>query len=462
MKKWSFIMLACVLLLTTFLTACGKDNNAGDVKENKKAEVSNQAEKANTESPKPVEPVLIKFYSHEKNDANEPFQKAIKEFNEIQSEIIVENVSLVQNADMNQYIEKLDVLMAAGEQVDGVFFTQDHLQSHAALGVLEPLGDYFSKESINTADEYFVNPTHDGQQYGMMITASPWLVMFNEEHLKEANLPLPDFGWTWDDFRAYAKALTKGEGNEKRYGTFFPTWGEFANPITYTDNPQPFLTEDGQLRYNEDSFKYWFEMRRAMEEDDKSVQKHADILATNPNIWADYFTGKASMYLTGSFGLKFTIHNETFPHTFKTVYAPVPRMPGQTEEGLTIMSGDYLAIGNKSKHKGETFKFLRWLSTEGAVHIPKQSAWKNGDGVANVKKLVGDNTDVVDIDSFVHVLFDKRVKTAGSSKVSVPYAGQLKKVLEEGFTKFQLDKTTAEEAQQFMMDEGKKIMDQQK
>ncbi|HEY0828852.1 MAG TPA: extracellular solute-binding protein [Bacilli bacterium] len=457
MKKWTLIFISSLLVLLVLATACSSGGNT-----------ANQQPTAapNTDSPndevKKAEPVKIKFYSHEKADPNEPFQKAINAFNGMQTEIQVENVSLVQNANIQEYIEKLDVLMATGEQVDGLFFTQDHLQSHAALGVLEPLDDYFGKHNLKASEEYFMNPTHNGKQYGMMLVASPWLVMFNEDHLKESGLPLPDFGWTWEDFSKYAKALTKGEGENKRYGTFFPTWGEYANPITFTDNPHPFFTEDMELQYSDESFKYWFELRRALEED-KSVVPHSDILATNPNIWAAYFTQKASMFFTGSFGLKYTLHNDTFPHTFKTVYAPLPKSSKDAEEGLTIMSGDYLAIAANSKNKEATFTFIRWLTTEGSIYIPKQSAWKKGDGVENVKRLVGDNnTDVVDIDSLVHVLFDPRVKTPSSSKISVPYSGQLKKVLEDGFTKFSLDKISAEDAQQFMMTEGKKITDQHK
>lgn len=461
MKRWTMGWVACMLMLMVFLTACGGTGSNGNSEgnENANSNANDPASESSSDTESASKPVTIKFYSHEKNDPNEPFQQAVNAFNEMQSEIVVENISLVQNANIDEYVEKLDVLMAAGEQVDGMFLTQNYLQSHAALGVLEPLDGYFEENGINPEDEYFMNPTKDGKQYGMMLVASPWLVMFNEDHLKEAGLPLPDFGWTWEDFREYAKVLTKGEGDDKRYGTFFPTWTQYANAITYIENPNPYLTEDLKPRYGEESFKYFFELRRAMEEEDKSVKPHAEILATNPNIWADYFNGDVSMYLTGSFGLKYTLHNDTFPHTFKTVYAPVPQREG-AEAGLTIMSGDYLAMSASSKHKEETYTFLRWLSTEGAIYIPKQSAWKAGDGVENVKRLVGDNTDVVDVDSLVHVLFDERVKTAGPTQVSVPYENQLGNLLGEGLNKFLLDRTTAEEAQQFMLDEAEKIMNQ--
>ncbi|MFD2876882.1 hypothetical protein ACFTAO_14225 [Paenibacillus rhizoplanae] len=31
------------------------------------------------------------------------------------------------------------------------------------------------------------------------------MTVFNKDHLEAAGLSLPEMGWTWDDFRDYAK-----------------------------------------------------------------------------------------------------------------------------------------------------------------------------------------------------------------------------------------------------------------
>jgi len=88
--------------------------------------------------------------------------------------------------------------------------------------------------------------------------------------------------------------------------------------------------------------------------------------------------------------------------------------------------------------------------------------WKKADGSKILTQTVGDKANLIDVEALTSTLFDKRVSTPESSVVSVPYQQQLKKIAEGGINKFLLDNTTFEEAQKFMMDEGQKVIDDNK
>lgn len=89
---------------------------------------------------------------------------------------------------------------------------------------------------------------------------------------------------------------------------------------------------------------------RAMEKTDKTTMPLADILAAKNHILQPFFAGKASMIPVGSF----------------------------------------LAMGTKSKQKDASFKFMRWLSTEGAAYIKDIPGWKK-----EAQKFMTEETDKI-------------------------------------------------------------------
>ncbi len=449
MNKWLSVSMASVMALS--LAACGGQQAAPE-------QTKGNAPAAQTSQ----EPVKVKFYTFKKDDPAEPTKIAVEAFNKKHPAIQVEYVSLVQNSDAREFMKKLDVMMAAGEAVDVVHFANpDLLMERAGRGVFEPLNKYFEKAKLKPEEEYLTSPTFNGNVYGMMLTAQQWFVILNQKHLEEAKLPIPQMGWTWDDFRDYAKKLTKGEGKDKRYGAYFHNLGEHANMIAYSELSHPQLKPDLTPNFEHPSFKYFFELRRAMEKDDKSVEPFADVLAAKYHILQQFYSGKASMAAVGSYAINVAKDEKRFPHDFKTVFAPMPRSSKDAELGNTQITGAYLGMGTKTKHKDEAFTFMRWMTTEGAGLLGDLPGWKKSDGKAIMTQIVGDKTNLVDLDSLIATAFDKRIKTA-SKPTDITYNQELKKVLENGFTKFLLDNTKYEDVQKTMADEAKKIVEANK
>ncbi|MCL6456661.1 MAG: extracellular solute-binding protein [Gorillibacterium sp.] len=309
MRKIVLIMSCFILAFTLYGCGSSKENSTA-TSEPTAAGTAKATEGA------AAEPAKIKFYTFKTNKAEEPVFQAVKAFNELQKDVEVEYVSLVQNSDSVEFMTKLDVLIAGGETID-VFMTgnEDQLLERAARGVVEPLDSFYATEGVTPADEYFKSPTIDGKTYGIITGSTQWLTVFNKDHLDAAKLTLPEMGWTWDDFRDYAKKLTTAD----HYGTYFHTWGEYPNIIAYTERPNPQLKADLTPNFDDPSFKYFFNLRRVMEKEDKSVEPYADVLAGNYHVLQQFFAGNASMLAVPSYVVRAGLNLEKFPHDFTLI-----------------------------------------------------------------------------------------------------------------------------------------------
>ncbi|NOV03959.1 ABC transporter substrate-binding protein [Paenibacillus planticolens] len=444
MKEKRAVFVSGALLTMSLLSACSAGTDKGT------------AESAAAAGAKPV---ILKFYTWDNESNQTARQKMIDAFHAKYPNITVQNVSLVPGNSVES-MKKMDVLMSSGEEVDVLEYGNiDETLARAAAGVLAPLDEFYANGHVNPEEDYYINPKLNEKYYATMLTSSPYFVLINEDALKEANLSLPTFDWTWDDFREYAKKLSKGEGIDKRYGTYFHTWGEYANLIAYSDLKSPYLTGDLKPGFNDPSFAYFFNLRRAMEKEDKSVKPLADIVGAKLSYITEFLNGKAAMLATAPYMLDNVMNKEKYPHTFRSVIAPLPRSSKNGELGITNIGGSYVSIAAGSKHKQEAYDFIRYMTTEQEARL-ELSGYKKADSKAIVERLFGKAPDVLDVTTLQETIFDKRVKTNFDPAVSVSYGNQLKGVLEKGFSKFMLDNTTAEEAQKWMMDESGKIAKQ--
>ena len=399
----------------------------------------------------------IKFYTFKVSKPDEPIYQAVQAYNESQDKVEVEYVSLVQNSNSTDFMKKLDIMISSGEVAD-VFMTgnEEELLERASRGVVEPLNSFFEQEKVNPEEEYNKVIKLDDKIYGLLSSSTQWLTVFNREHLEKAGLKLPEMGWTWDDFRDYAKKLTA----DGHYGTYFHTWGEYANIIAYTERPNPQLDANLNPIFDDPSFKYFFELRRAMEKEDKSVEPYSDVLASNYHVLQQFFAGNASMLAVPGYVVRAGLNQEKFPHDFQMVFAPVPRSVDSQEIGMTSIGGGGLAIGAKSKHKEAAFDFVKWMTKESYKYTHEIPTYKGVDGAALINDFFKENTDLIDTESLTKTLFDPRIKVANT--FSVPYGSELKTIVENGFSNYMLNNLSFDEVKTTMTNEVKKVVEANK
>jgi len=451
MKKHATLLLSIILLAVTVLAGCS--SSTGGSKGNNGATT---APKSSSE-PAAQEKVTIRYFNWDNDVQAQTTAEYIKQFEAENPNIRVESVSLVPGNSL-ETMKKLDFLVASEEQVDLIAFPNtSELFSRAQNGVLAPLNEFYEADGLKPEEEYMVNPKMNENYYGIQTNATTNFILLNKDALDEAGLEVPKVGWTWDDFRDYAKKLTKDNNGTKQYGAYFHSWPLYMNPAAQVNMRHPFLTEEGETNFTDPTFKYFFELRRAMEAEDKSAKPYSDVIGAKLAYRTEFFDGKAAMMLTGSWMISEIGDTEKYPHAFKTAIAPVP-LPSAGADPSVFIGGNFVSIGANSKHKEESYKFARFIATnlsEARIELP---GWIKGDAKPIVERLIGENKELYDLDSLMYTLFTDEIKPLPASNVVVSYDKELDQILTDGFSKFILSNQSADEAQKWMVDEANKVI----
>lgn len=447
------VLVSMLFLLVLVLAACGSGDDNG--KGNDSNGGNNNGNNEVSENDGDDEVVTINYYTWEGDESAEFIEERIKNFEAENPNIKVDYKALVNSNDSVEYYKKLDIQTGTGQPIDVVAFSHvDFLIERAARGVLAPIDDFLAEDSIDPADEFFIHPEYDGKTYGVQDASQPWLVALNKDALDEAGLDVPEWGWTWDDFKEYAEKLTKDD----QYGAYFHTWGEYASFPAYSELPHPYLTEDEKPVFGDESFKDYFNLRRDLEEAGYT-KTFQDTVAGKLHYATEYFNGEAAMLPVGSFFLVQIMDEEKYPHDFQTVFAPLPRSSEDVEVGSSYTGGHYLAVGESSEHKEESYKFALYMAqqTETLRDFPGS---RNVDEDKVMDLIVGDYGELIDRESLTNTIYNENIYIPYNPSYSTGYSSQLKSVLEDGFSEFMLDGITAEEAQDSMIEESQRIIDQ--
>lgn len=395
MKKWA-VLIALTGLMTSLLAGCGSSgtNNAPS---------STPSSDNATSTPEQKE-VTIKFINWEPSSV---YQPAIDAFEAKYPHIKVKYVPLVEN-DSNETLKKLDIMYASGEDFD-VFSLNSipNFSQRANNGMLEPLDSYISAEGMNYEDEYKAEQmTLDGKRYSLPGKFGPWLILLNKDQLDAASLQVPQ-SWTWDEFREYSKQLTNGEGANKHYGTFFHTWKDYFLLRLYSSSSNQGIMNDEGTELNVDNplMKQSLQLRYDMEYVDKSATPYQDVITQKIPYRDQYFQGKASMLPTGPWMIAEAGGTDKIPATFVSAFAPWPSN-NKGDDIYSFGAADSLVISAKSKHKQESYEFIRFLSTEGMSLTKQLSAWKKADIEKEVDAIIAStqSPDKIDKASLMNTL----------------------------------------------------------
>ncbi|MCU1579711.1 MAG: uncharacterized protein JWP19_1915 [Rhodoglobus sp.] len=125
------------------------------------------------------------------------------------------------------YYANLATLIASGKKPDLTFTASEGIKFLAANNLVVPINDYLNNDpAAKTFKDDIAPALLQSFGYKGDITALPngWndmVIYYNTKLFDAAGLPYPKSDWTWDDFKATAKALTKdtnGDGTTDQYG----------------------------------------------------------------------------------------------------------------------------------------------------------------------------------------------------------------------------------------------------
>ncbi|MEV4472499.1 sugar ABC transporter substrate-binding protein [Nonomuraea sp. NPDC049504] len=310
------------------------------------------------ESPAPGEPVTIDFLSlawqKESVAAN---KQLVDEWNKANPDI---QVTYVQGS-WDNVNDQLVTQFSGGTAPDVIHNDSPALSGFASDGYLLDLKDKLPAElKSDIPQPAWDTVTFDDGQGGQGVYGVPFLqesqvIIANKKLLDAADVrvPTPDNPWTWDEFSAAARKMTKG-------GTYGVAW-PMKSPVNKTLNLALnfggtfFQTTDGKT-----TVKVGPEEREVLQRihDQLHKDKSADPAALGQGT-ADplpaFYQGKFAMLPTGVY-LRQQVAEQA-PDDFEWVTLPAPKGTSASQGAVS----QTLSIAQDSKHPDEAMKFIAFF-----------------------------------------------------------------------------------------------------
>jgi multiple sugar transport system substrate-binding protein len=135
------------------------------------------------------------------------------------------DVQLIEIASQGDYLTRLGADFAAGTPADVLLLNYRRYAQFAARGVLEPLGPYLRRSNVLDERAFYRQALDPFRWRGELMcipqNVSSLVVYYDRDLFRAADLADPADDWTWDDFLAAARALTRdldGDGLTDQYG----------------------------------------------------------------------------------------------------------------------------------------------------------------------------------------------------------------------------------------------------
>lgn len=156
------------------------------------------------------------------------------------------NVTIVDNftpvSTWSEYSNKVVTQVAGGQAPDVINIAIEGARLLQSKGILIPLDDIIAadsgaKELTEDVHEALIAPFNiDGKTWYIPHSWNNMVIHYNTKMFAEAGLEPPKADWTWDDFLETAKALTKGEGDNKVFGFGIPNFNFGLTPWLLTNS----------------------------------------------------------------------------------------------------------------------------------------------------------------------------------------------------------------------------------
>ena len=321
------------------------------------------AEEARTEAPAAAQPaaegeVVQLVYQDWRTDWFPGMaQRMLAEFHALHP-----NIRVFYTPDPEDVPGEMPGIFQAGTAPDVVSGCCDFFPARAQAGYLLDLRPYVARDLpadlIAEWDEaqYKSFFTTDGAQYALPKYHGSLAVYFNKDMFDAAGIPYPTRDWTYDDYLAAMRALTRdsnGDGATDVWGsTFDPIYdrvqihvnafgGHYANPADPTDcvlDEPPAVAALDWLR------------ARIQQDGVMATPLALNKLETRRAFWE----GRVAMVEDGSWALKDILANAGF----RVGVAPFPVGP---EGRATLATTDGFAISATTAHPAEAWELLKFL-----------------------------------------------------------------------------------------------------
>ena len=430
LSKLMALVIVIAMLGTLMLAGCASQSTTA-------APAATTAAAAGETTVASNEPVTIRFTSWQSMYADQD-KLVAAEYQKTHPNVTVE---FEYYGDMNsmEYLKKIDLMIMGGEAIDIVMApSPGDYSRRAQSGSYLALNDLLAAEGKALTDLYVIDTQVDGKYFAIPADLKSFFVMINKDMLDKAGLPVPSLDWTWDDYREYAKKMTSGEGAQKIYGSYYHTWPTMSILPMYSSKvDNAMLKSLTETTFSDPLFAKALQFRYDLEQVDKSSTPLADAKSLQMTYRAKFFNSEVAMIPIGSWMIPEVKDVSKYPHTFQTVFAPLPIWPGDTANlGMTNTANHYYSLASTSKNQQAAYDFLRYYTTEGMkIRGVSMTAEKGVDKMVYVDLMVGADKSLYDYDSLKAVMTNPNWKD-NVEAMSPGYVSELGVMVGEEADKF--------------------------
>jgi len=299
----------------------------------------------------PSGPVTLTFWHGYTAAEADSLNALLDQWNAENPDIRIE--PLIVNND--KALQKLTVALQAGKPPDITYQYGSSLPQLAAAPGLVDLTEWTQQPDVDWED--FVAGAREAATFEEKVLGVPALidnlaVVYNKELFDAAGLEYPNDQWTWDDFRAAAKALT--DPAEKRFGFSYPMDASEDSVWHY----DPLLWQNGGSILTEDNTQAAFNSPEGVEALDvlvgMAVEDESVFLDLQNSPYTGLFnSGKIGMLVTGPWDLS----------SFPDVDYGVEILPGFDGDHQTIAGPDMWTVFDNGGGRAQAaLDFIAWLT----------------------------------------------------------------------------------------------------
>lgn len=399
MKRLISLMMVLTLCISIF-AGCGKsaeENQATEQSADKAGKTDKDTGKSaedKADDNKDAEPEEVELVCYlEKWGSTPAFQTALEAF---QVEYPHIKIKLEETSD---YETKVAIASAAGEAID-VIAVKNPIQfvNWMDVGILSPLNQYAQNAGYSFEDEFGVNaiPANvDGDHYYFPWTRTVWQMVYNKQIFDEAGIAYPSSTepMTWSEYRALAKQLTSGEGQDKIFGTYHLNWPTYwyGQAIQQLGGGEHFYTKDGLSNIEAPEFREALQYAYDMQHVDQSMPTYADV-ATQKIKGQAFLSGDYGMHIIGSWVIGWLGDQEMYPRDWEAGIAPLPVPDNETEKVTWGVVGGF-AIPKSSAHPEEAFIFLDYITSNAPQLVTNQIFAHKNAVPENLSQVLADSID---------------------------------------------------------------------
>ena len=314
------------------------------------------ANSSSTGSKKASGPVTITFWHGQNQSAGKVIKSLADEFNRTHTDVKVD-AQIGAVADSLQ--AKMTAALAGGKYPDVVYIFGPNVANLARSPKALDLTKAVTTRAWNWDDFYPAAReavTIDGKVRAIPALIDSLAVVYNKRLFRQAGIPAPKAGWTWDDYRAIARQLTNkskgvfgtgwlGVGDEDTVWRLWPMIWDLGGDV---------LAPGGkQVGYGGQSGLRALTLVNQMAAQDKSV--YIDKTSGTEQMYRVFNSNRMGMVPTGPWELPDIISS-------KVDYgvAPLPTFSGKP---VTIAGPDtWMLFDNGSARARAAQEFVQWLT----------------------------------------------------------------------------------------------------